>query len=352
MTALASTSSDAVTLLGTDNEERLLVNHWLDFACTCVVEDLQRDVEGRVFLPLHTELARKTFLAGGVAPSIADWILFAMLFGRVKAMTPLMAAKYFRLIRWTSYLQSLLLRQPNTNDVDEKKSDGDLNAFVPAVFNMNQIMIALNKETFSINGRAEKSDKLDPLKAMEMKKEKKARQSAASKVDRSTLHPLARVDLRVGKIGSVEKHPQADRLYIEKVDFGEDEQRTVVSGLVEHVPLAELEQRLCVFICNLKPASICKVTSSAMLLVAKQENGNVLEPLIPPSGSKAGDRICIEGVTPAPDEVIKPKENTWEDVRVNMATIEGVACYDGKPLSVIGNAGRITSAKVPTGIIS
>lgn len=163
-------------------------------------------------------------------------------------------------------------------------------------------------------------------------------------------HPFARVDLRVGRIINVERHPNADRLYIETVDLGEPEPRTVVSGLVEHVPIEDLANRMCVFVCNLKPATLCKTLSSAMLLVAKDADG-LLEPLVVPEGAKPGDRIFIEGVVPQPDAVIKPKEDTWEKVRVDLAMKDGVAHYTGMPLIVAGN-GRLTSAKVPTGTIS
>jgi aminoacyl tRNA synthase complex-interacting multifunctional protein 1 len=169
-------------------------------------------------------------------------------------------------------------------------------------------------------------------------------------MDKQSLHPFARVDLRVGKIVKVEKHPNADRLYVEYVDLDEEEPRVVVSGLVEHVPIDELQDRLCIFICNLKPATLCKVLSSAMLLVAKDETG-LLEPLIPPAGCVAGDRISIDGVTPQPDEVIKPKDTTWESVRTLLAMTNGIAHYESSPL-IAGGKGNITSTKVFSGIIS
>ena len=43
---------------------------------------------------------------------------------------------------------------------------------------------------------------------------------------------VSRLDFRIGKIVEVEKHPDADTLYLEKVDVGEAAPRTVVSGLV------------------------------------------------------------------------------------------------------------------------
>ncbi|KAI5420112.1 hypothetical protein KIW84_044051 [Lathyrus oleraceus] len=40
-----------------------------------------------------------------------------------------------------------------------------------------------------------------------------------------------------------EKHPDADSLYVEEIDVGEEQTRTVVSGLVKYIPLDEMHNR-------------------------------------------------------------------------------------------------------------
>lgn len=55
---------------------------------------------------------------------------------------------------------------------------------------------------------------------------------------------ISRLDLRVGKIVDVKKHPDADSLYVEDVDLGEGQNRTIVSGLVKHVPIEEVDRLL------------------------------------------------------------------------------------------------------------
>lgn len=48
---------------------------------------------------------------------------------------------------------------------------------------------------------------------------------------------VARLDLRVGVIRKAWRHPDADILYVEEMDLGEESgPRTVVSGLVKHIP--------------------------------------------------------------------------------------------------------------------
>lgn len=64
------------------------------------------------------------------------------------------------------------------------------------------------------------------------------------------------------------QHPDADSLYLEKIDVGEAEPRTVVSGLVAYVSQEDLQDRLVLVLCNLKPQKMRGIESQAMLLCA------------------------------------------------------------------------------------
>lgn len=52
---------------------------------------------------------------------------------------------------------------------------------------------------------------------------------------------ITRLDIRVGLIKKAEKHPDADTLYVEEIDVGEEQTRTVVSGLVKYIPVDEMQ---------------------------------------------------------------------------------------------------------------
>ena len=67
------------------------------------------------------------------------------------------------------------------------------------------------------------------------------------------------------------QHPDADGLYVEEVDMGEDKPRTVVSGLVKFLSEADLQDRVAVFMCNLKPVKMRGIESQAMLMCASTE---------------------------------------------------------------------------------
>lgn len=72
----------------------------------------------------------------------------------------------------------------------------------------------------------------------------------------------------MGRIVEVDRHPDADALYVEKIDVGEPVPRTVVSGLVNYVPIDQMKNRLVVVLCNLKPAKMRGVESAGMVLCA------------------------------------------------------------------------------------
>ena len=57
---------------------------------------------------------------------------------------------------------------------------------------------------------------------------------------------------------------------METVDVGEESPRTVVSGLAGLYPMENLQDRLGVFMCNLKPVKMRGIESRAMLMCASQ----------------------------------------------------------------------------------
>lgn len=75
-----------------------------------------------------------------------------------------------------------------------------------------------------------------------------------------------RLDIRVGKVIEVQRHPDADTLYVLKIDLAEEQPRTIISGLVKFVTVEELDQRLVAVLCNLKPSKMRGILSEGMVL--------------------------------------------------------------------------------------
>ena len=98
-----------------------------------------------------------------------------------------------------------------------------------------------------------------------------------------------KVRLRAAKITAVEKHPKADRLYVEQLDDGSGEERQIVSGLVGHYEPEQLEGKTIIVVDNLKPAKLRGVLSQGMLLAASDEDSD---------GNERVDVLFLDDVEP------------------------------------------------------
>ncbi|MEM0437684.1 MAG: methionine--tRNA ligase [Candidatus Micrarchaeia archaeon] len=101
------------------------------------------------------------------------------------------------------------------------------------------------------------------------------------------------VCLEVGEIISVEKHPNAEKLLIERVRMGTGG-RQIVSGLVGHYTPEQLVGKKVIIVANLKPAVLRGVKSEGMLLAA--ESAGAVEVLELPA-AEPGARAVREGGT-------------------------------------------------------
>nr|XP_045581577.1 aminoacyl tRNA synthase complex-interacting multifunctional protein 1-like [Procambarus clarkii] len=175
----------------------------------------------------------------------------------------------------------------------------------------------------------EKSDK-------KLEKKQKTAAGGGGKQQEDNVHvDVSRLDFRVAKIVSAKKHPDADSLYVEEVDVGEEKTRTVVSGLVRFVSLEEMQNRMVVVLCNLKPAKMRGITSQAMVMCASTPDK--VEILTPPEGSQPGDLVEFEGYTRNPDSVLNPKKKIFETCAPDLKTdANKVAVYKGIPFTVAG----------------
>lgn len=184
--------------------------------------------------------------------------------------------------------------------------------------------------------QAKQSDDSKPPKEKKPKKEKPAAESkpAAGAVEEPPID-VGRLDMRVGKIVEVSRHPDADSLYLEKIDCGEAAPRTVISGLVKFIPIEEMKDRYCVVLCNLKPAKMRGILSEAMVMCASSPEK--VEILAPPEGSVPGDLVHVEGYPRVPDAVMNPKKKIFETVAPDLHTNgDLLACYKDKSFVVPG----------------
>eukprot|EP00850_Spirogloea_muscicola_P019929 SM000202S05900 [mRNA] locus=s202:255553:257448:- [translate_table: standard] len=187
------------------------------------------------------------------------------------------------------------------------------------------------------------------------------------------------LDIRVGKVLKAWKHPEADSLYVEEVDVGEEDgPRTICSGLVNFVPEELLQGALVLVLANLKPRNMRGVKSNGMLLCASDAAHEVVELLVPPPGATPGERVWFgnEGDTqseaatpnqvlfashvPAPSPIKDmqigileqlAKKKIWEVVQPVLRTSEDrVAMFQNRPMRASG--GVVTSSTLKGASIS
>lgn len=216
------------------------------------------------------------------------------------------------------------------------------------------VEVALNKLLDPIRKKFESPElrKLSSTAYPDPSKNKGAGKGNPKVAEEDELVP-SRLDIRVGKVISVEKHPDADSLYLEKIDVGEAEPRTVVSGLVAYVSQDALQDRLVLLLCNLKPQKMRGVESQAMLLCASIEGDpRRVEPLDPPEGSSPGERVFVEGYeTGKPDDKLNPKKKLWEKLQVDLK-VSGQCVAQWQDKHLMTKLGHITCKTLKGGNIS
>ncbi|XP_077598607.1 aminoacyl tRNA synthase complex-interacting multifunctional protein 1-like [Stigmatopora nigra] len=141
-----------------------------------------------------------------------------------------------------------------------------------------------------------------------------------------------RLDLRVGRILAVRRHPLAADLAIQDVQLGEGAPRSVVSKWRADQPVGSLA----VFLCNVKVGKVKGVASQARLLRCFRADGP-WEPLAPPLGSAPGDRVTFPDFPGEPEREPRAKRRVWERAQPEMRVdAMGVANYRGCQMQVKG----------------
>lgn len=105
--------------------------------------------------------------------------------------------------------------------------------------------------------------------------EKKLVQPVPAKKEKKPTTPQGSLDnfnalgLTAGRVIKAEKHPDADKILVCEIDFGEGQTRQILSGLAEHYQPEELRGRMICALLNLPPRKIRGLVSNGMILTAE-----------------------------------------------------------------------------------
>ncbi len=125
----------------------------------------------------------------------------------------------------------------------------------------------------------------------EVKQEKK--QEKPAEAPTGPFAAYRKMDIRVGTVISVEDHPDAEKLYILKIDMGEEQPRQIVTNLKTVYSRDQMLYRRLLVIANLKPAKFRGVKSDGMLMALddEEQGGTAIKLLKPSADVPNGTRM-------------------------------------------------------------
>jgi methionyl-tRNA synthetase len=193
---------------------------------------------------------------------------------------------------------------------------------------INQPVIVLSR--FEVPGENKEQEVANVKQQQQQQQQSKQKQQQSSG---PTDINISCLDIRVGVITKAWEHPEADKLFCEEIDVGEESgPRQIASGLRDHYKVENLEGQRVLVLCNLKSRKLVGFPSHGMVLCASANDKT--EFVVPPSDAKIGERIIVEAFPGEPateNQVGKKKmlEAILPDLKTNH---DGVACYKGIPL--------------------
>ena len=365
----------------TDNE-KVEIGQWLSTSNQLAManEDEAKHAERLGSLNIH--LSTRTTLLGS-KPSIADVALYSRLAPSVKAWSREERTGergYHHIVRYIDFVQNaplfgmtiekgdrvtidpsdvLFVHKPldAKEEKERKKKEKAAAAAASSSADAKPLVVGQGKGVEGGKSKKEKAKDVltstkdtiagaipgaaTPAKKEKKEKKEKAPKSAKAPAKETPLSPSL-IDLRVGHILKAVAHPNADSLYVSTIAVGDPPGaentseyegqvvRTVCSGLNGLVPLAEMQGRKIVAVCNLKPVTMRGVKSAAMVLAAspRLKEGEVdnhagpVELVDPPADAEAGQRVCFVGWEGEPEGVLNPKKKVWEMCQVGFTTTE------------------------------
>jgi len=141
-----------------------------------------------------------------------------------------------------------------------------------------------------------------------------------------------KVTLKVSRIAEIERHPEGDKLYIIRLDTGEEEYTTIVSSIVPFYTQEELQGRNIVLVQNLKPANFRGVKSRGMLLAASEKDAEFHETceVIFADDFKVGTELLPEGLSAPQAKRSQVKADVF--FSLPLYTEGGVVKIEGRPI--------------------
>ncbi|EGV61598.1 nucleic acid-binding protein [Yamadazyma tenuis ATCC 10573] len=279
--------------------------------------------ESDSLVTINDTLRSSTYLLGNELNKV-DLTLFDSILPTIKSFKPEDFVNYRHVVRWGDLIQNLTDHKDKfevnkdlelPREIKEKKKKEDAPKAAPVASTKPEApkkQDADQKDNKKEVTEEEKKAKADAKKAAKAAKAKaNAEKAAAEKAAQKPPSPSL-IDFRVGFIQKAIKHPNADSLYVSTIDVGEEEPRTICSGLVKYIPLEQMQQRFVIVVANLKPVAMRGIKSNGMVLCAS----NPTEVEFP------GDKLFFEDFNGTPEKQLNPKKKIFETCQPLFSTTE------------------------------
>jgi len=194
---------------------------------------------------------------------------------------------------------------------------------------------------------------LDDIEEKEISPEAKSNAPAAA--PQATGAPSGefyKLDLRCAKLQNVRDHPGADSLYlVDGVIASDGTTVPVITNLKKSTPAHELEGKMVVLLCNMKPTSFRGEKSLAMLLGGSSQDGSCHDLVVPPADATPGDRLYLEGQCAVQGEIARANEKVIAAVFAQLSTTDkGQLTWNGQKVTCA--KGPIASDKIFNAVFS
>jgi len=183
----------------------------------------------------------------------------------------------------------------------------------------------------------QKKEQRESLADAKAKKKQKQQQNANSSQGKSKKGAAAdpnqdmftKVLLKVGVIEDIKEHADADKLYIETINLGEEKgARQIVSGLKLHYPdMLALKGRKVIVVANMKKANLVGVASTGMVLCGVDKETGATELVDPPADAEIGEIVFVDGFNGTPlSESQEKKKKAWRKLQPQLGTNDKRVC--------------------------
>ncbi|HOE15128.1 MAG TPA: methionine--tRNA ligase subunit beta [Candidatus Paceibacterota bacterium] len=106
-----------------------------------------------------------------------------------------------------------------------------------------------------------------------------------------SIDDFSKIEMKIGKVLEASNIIESSKLLLLKVDFGNNDIRSVVSGIAKYYSPENLINKKFIFVTNLEPRTILQYQSQAMIIASHNIDNTEISLLIPEKDLPEGSLI-------------------------------------------------------------